>query len=108
MTAQFRELDVFQQGNQHAPAVGEFRSSESDKLFYYAKDVTKEFYQFPIELRMMYPDVVEVSPDPKHKMFKNRAAKILKTVAYIVVDEDDTGKYIVEKWKIKQHKTFAR
>lgn len=31
-----------------------------------------------------------------------RFANIKKTVAYVCIDEDDCGKPIVEKWKIKQ------
>ena len=30
-----------------------------------------------------------------------RFANVKKTVAYICIDEDDTGKPVVEKWKIK-------
>ena len=30
-------------------------------------------------------------------------AKILKTVAYVVIDEDEWGSPIVEKWDIKKH-----
>lgn len=32
-----------------------------------------------------------------------RFATIKKTVAYVVVDEDDEGKPVVEKWKIKHN-----
>ena len=35
-----------------------------------------------------------------------RYANIHKTVAYIVTDEDEYGNPVVEKWQIKQHKTF--
>ena len=35
-----------------------------------------------------------------------RYARILKTVAYIIVDEDEYGLPVVEKWKIKQHTKF--
>lgn len=33
---------------------------------------------------------------------ETRPAKILKTVAYVVVDEDQNGLPIVEKWSIKK------
>jgi len=36
-----------------------------------------------------------------------RYALIKKTVAYIVVDEDDAGLPVIEKWDIKQHKTWG-
>jgi hypothetical protein len=35
-----------------------------------------------------------------------RYARVLKTVAYIVVDEDEYGIPVVQKWAIKQHKQF--
>ena len=36
-----------------------------------------------------------------------RYAKVLKTVAYIVVDEDNDGP-VVEKWYIKHHKLYPQ
>tara|TARA_R100000951_G_scaffold102070_1_gene93997 strand:- start:606 stop:899 length:294 start_codon:yes stop_codon:yes gene_type:complete len=36
-----------------------------------------------------------------------RYARILKTVAYIVVDEDEYGNPVVQKWNIKRHKVFG-
>ena len=35
-----------------------------------------------------------------------RYARVLKTVAYIVVNEDEYGLPVVEKWNIKQHRKF--
>ncbi len=35
-----------------------------------------------------------------------RGAKVLKTVAYIAVDEADNGEPIWEKWSIKNHTLF--
>jgi hypothetical protein len=35
-----------------------------------------------------------------------RHARILKTVAYIIVDEDEYGLPVIEKWAIKQHKAY--
>ena len=37
-----------------------------------------------------------------------RYARILKTVAYIVVDEDQYGLPVVEKWKIGKHKVWDK
>jgi len=36
-----------------------------------------------------------------------RYAKVLKTVAYVVIDEDENG-LVVEKWSIKNHSVYAR
>lgn len=35
-----------------------------------------------------------------------RYANVKKTVAYIVVDEDDCGQPVIEKWSIKNHRKF--
>lgn len=37
-----------------------------------------------------------------------RYARVLKTVAYIAVDEDAYGQPIVEKWSIKRHREYDR
>ena len=37
-----------------------------------------------------------------------RYARVLKTVAYIVVDEDEYGDAIVEKWNIKKQRIYER
>ena len=34
---------------------------------------------------------------------QTRYAKVLKTVAYIVVDESEDGKPVLEKWKLKRN-----
>lgn len=38
---------------------------------------------------------------------QSRYARILKTVAYVVVDEDVNGAPVVEKWNIKRHTLYA-
>lgn len=35
-----------------------------------------------------------------------RHAKVLKTVAYVVTDEDDYGMPVVEKWKLKKNNEY--
>lgn len=35
-----------------------------------------------------------------------RYAKVLKTVAWIAVDEDENGDPVYEKWDIKQHRFY--
>ena len=37
-----------------------------------------------------------------------RCARILKTVAYVAVDEDEYGKPVLEKWTIKGHWVYDR
>ena len=48
-----------------------------------------------------FPHMVYVGPNGE----ETRLAKVLKTVAYVVVDEDDLGP-VIEKWQIKQHKIY--
>ena len=51
----------------------------------------------------------QFAQDFPHKLWTldgHRYALIKKTVAYIVVDEDDAGLPVIEKWDIKQHKEF--
>ena len=37
----------------------------------------------------------------------DRMARILKTVAYVVIDEDPDGQPVVEKWPLRKHRTYA-
>ena len=37
-----------------------------------------------------------------------RYALVKKTVAYIVVDEDDTGRAVIQKWRIKGHRVYGQ
>jgi hypothetical protein len=37
-----------------------------------------------------------------------RAAIVKRTVAYVAVDEDDSGAPVWERWPIKQHKEYAQ
>ena len=38
---------------------------------------------------------------------EERMARVLKTVAYVAVDEDADGNPVIEKWSIKQHREYA-
>lgn len=51
----------------------------------------------------MYPHLVFVGPRGND----TRYAHVLKTVAYIAVDENDDG-FLIEKWDIVQHRTYNR
>lgn len=46
-----------------------------------------------------FPQQVYVGPQGT----ETRYARVLKTVAYVVVDETDDGKLVVEKWPIKKY-----
>jgi len=55
----------------------------------------------------------DFAPDFPHIIYvhslggsNRRLAKVLTTVAYIVVDEDADGEPVVEKWRIKKHRHY--
>ena len=63
-----------------------------------------EFSERPAEEKAIF------APAYDHQVFvgpfgqeETRAARILKTVAYVVVDEASDGTPIVEKWDLKNH-----
>lgn len=37
-----------------------------------------------------------------------RIARVLKTCAYVVIDEDDKGNPVVEKWTIRAHRGYLQ
>jgi len=54
-----------------------------------------------------YPHKVWVMENPVNDS-GFRYAIVKKTVAYIVVDEDEYGRPVVEKWDIKNHKEYTK
>jgi len=52
-----------------------------------------------------YPHRVHVQTSPIGESGW-RYARVLKTVAYIVTDEDDYGQPVIEKWDVKRHTTY--
>jgi hypothetical protein len=92
---------------------------------------TKDYNKFPLILGSFFvekdkrtifeyavrpDDGINFAPDCPHIVYVTnvidgrgigfRYAKVLKTVAWIVVDEDDGGEPIYEKWEIKQHRHY--
>ena len=53
-----------------------------------------------------YPHRVWVSENPVNDSGW-RYALVKKTVAYIVVDEDDSGQPVVQKWSINGHRIYS-
>ena len=47
-------------------------------------------------------------PHILHTLDGYRYARVLKTVAYIAVDEDAHGQPVIEKWHITNHKLWER
>ena len=74
--------------------LGQFRHAEMDVTFEYSMVRDRPFgneYGYAVWMR----DGVM------------RYAKILKTVAYVVVDEADDGSAITERWKLRGHREYA-
>lgn len=69
---------------------GCFRHAETGKDFEYRKSAGNHCGM---------PHEVFVGPGEGYDMI--RYAKVLKTVAYVVVDEDDYGAPVIEKWPVK-------
>lgn len=76
------------------PAVlGQFREKDYGQFFEFAE-------------RLDYP----IFPDFPHQIFVGlgevRYGLVKKTVAYVVVDADEYGAPVVEKWQIKNHREY--
>ena len=73
--------------------IGEFREVDAGNYFTYKMAEGPAFGEYIHEV-----DVLD----------GYRYAKVLKTVAYIVVDEDEYGQPVVEKWSIEDHFTYTK
>jgi hypothetical protein len=80
--------------------LGQFKEVSYGQVFEYGLR-TSDDQTFVSE----YPHLVYVSSKSEAGMNLSRYAKVLKTVAYIVTDEDENGP-IVEKWIIKGHRLY--
>ena len=80
---------------EQGPVQGCFNNSETGAVFEYATRTA-----FDGDWAADYPHIVFMSDD------STRYATIKKTVAYVVVDETDTGQPIAERWAIKRHRQY--
>ncbi len=82
--------------SQRALPTGQFQESDNDHWFEFgtrpATDTT---------WASEFPHVIAVSDGGM-----TRYARILKTVAYVVVDEDADGTPVTEKWSIKKMRNY--
>ena len=78
--------------------LGCFTEAEHGNYFEYELNDPDDSWLSVVE----YPHRVWVSQSPVNDSGW-RYAYVKKTVAYIVVDEDDHGEPVVEKWSIKKH-----
>ncbi len=74
----------------------------------------KEFFEYSQEAnaKLPFPDypvkvwVIDKKVANAVAITQFRWAKVLKTVAHVVVDEDADGNPVVEKWDIKDHRPY--
>jgi hypothetical protein len=79
--------------------LGRFDEKDCGNLF--------EFSRNDDDFMQEYPHKVWVTTPREGIDSGFRYAKVLKTVAYLVVDEDDYGKPVVEKWNIKGYTSYS-
>ena len=72
--------------------IGEFVEKDYGKTFTY-REVESDYNPYDM------PHVIDV-------LDGTRYAQVLKTVAYVVVDEDAEGNAVIERWEIKQHRVY--
>lgn len=86
------------------PYIGSFKHKETGRHF----DFTKPLDVFQVVEKNgkvnSFPHLVYVGPNGDQTRF----ARVLKTVAYVVVDETTDGKFVVEKWPIKGHTLYPK
>lgn len=85
-----------------ANPIGRFIEAEVGNYFEYSVNDCGSFDGD----RAVYPHIVWVGGESVCGMRGYRYANVKKTVAYIVVDEDDNG-LVVEKWDIKRNTTYS-
>jgi len=81
--------------------LGSFTEKSAGNFFEFSKNLDDITFIDVVE----YPHLVWVtSPSGFDSGF--RYANVKKTVAYIVVDEDDEGNPVIDKWNIKQKRMY--
>lgn len=83
--------------SQYERVAGQFQHKDTDACFDYAKQ-DGEFAHCMNTAD--FPHIVYVCDGI-------RAARVLKTVVYIAVDEDENG-MVIEKWPLKGHRIWNR
>lgn len=78
--------------------LGEFTEKEFGNYFHYSVNDDMDMPDFA-----KYPHKVWVGGIDQ----QYRYAEVKKTVAYIVTDEDEYGKPVVEKWLIKKNIAYS-
>lgn len=91
------------------PVNGQFRHFDTDVPFEYFVNeqpltTKKDNLQFEGNgyVPTTYSHIIYVGPNAE----ETRMAMIKKTVAYVIVDENENG-FVVEKWLIKKHRRYS-
>lgn len=88
----------------HDPlTLGSFSNAETGAFFEFADRHSAPscaFCSFDWADKHEFPHVIATTDGKRY-------ARVRKTVAYVVIDEDDSGQPVVEKWKIKGRREFA-
>lgn len=83
-------------------SVGCFKEVEFGKFFEYNHTQNGAMaYINGRKDKQRFDHVIYVGP-----LCETRMARVMETVAYVIVDEDANGEWIVERWKIKSHRTY--
>jgi len=83
-------------------AIGMFDEKDTGNYFEYSLNECPEF----VGNREEYPHIVWVGGEGVCGMRGYRYAKVKKTVAYIIVDEDEHG-FVVERWLLKKNTEYT-
>ena len=81
--------------------LGSFTEQDCDNLFEFStnhEEMTDEWD---------FPHLIWVSHNAVGQ-WNARYGKVLKTVAYIAIDEDEYGNPVVEKWDIKKYRKYSK
>ena len=96
----YSNVDHEQNPDKFPLILGEFENKETGVHFQFSERLPD------IEWASEYPHRIFVY-DGDGKPVSWRHALVKKTVAYIVVDEDEYGKPVAERWDIKKHRLYA-
>lgn len=87
----------------HDPVIlGQFREFDTDNTFEFAdrhSAPADDFCAYEWAPMSEFPHVI-------HTIDGRRYARVLKTVAYIVVDEDEFGRPVTERWNLRGYRAY--
>lgn len=83
--------------------IGYFTEKDYGRPFEYKKNPDMVLHpDLKTGRNTVYPHLIFVGPEGDQV----RMALVKKTVAYIVVDEIDNDQSVIEKWNIKNHRSY--